>query len=169
MTEVRFYDDPPDERLRFAVIIAVHNGKWVFCRHKTRQTYELPGGRRETGETVVAFGGENDSAAARRELWEETGALEYTLAPVCAYGVTGRSRVNPAGGETLGMLFYAEIRSLGALPPYSEMACVALLDRPPALREAWSYPDIQPLLLREYERRQSGRSEIRSIKNPDKK
>ena len=145
MTEVRFYDDPPDERLRFAVILAVHNGKWVFCRHKARQTYELPGGRRETGETVCA--------AARRELGEETGALEYTLAPVCAYGVTGRSRVNPAGGETLGMLFYAEIRSLGALPPYSEMACVALLDRPPALREAWSYPDIQPLLLREYERR----------------
>lgn len=145
MTEVRFYDDPPDERLRFAVILAVHNGKWVFCRHKARQTYELPGGRRETGETVCA--------AARRELWEETGALEYTLAPVCAYGVTGRSRVNPAGGETLGMLFYAEIRSLGALPPHSEMACVALLDRPPTLREAWTYPDIQPLLLREYERR----------------
>ena len=48
MTEVRFYDDPPDERLRFAVILAVHNGKWVFCRHKARQTYELPGGRRET-------------------------------------------------------------------------------------------------------------------------
>ena len=111
MTEVRFYDDPPDERLRFAVILAVHNGKWVFCRHKARQTYELPGGRRETGETVCA--------AARRELWEETGAREYTLAPVCAYGVTGRSRVNPAGGETLGMLFYAEIRSLGALPPHS--------------------------------------------------
>ena len=59
MTEVRFYDDPPDERLRFAVILAVHNGKWVFCRHKARQTYELPGGRRETGETVCA--------AARRE------------------------------------------------------------------------------------------------------
>lgn len=161
MTEVRFYDDPPDERLRFAVILAVHNGKWVFCRHKARQTYELPGGHRETGETVCA--------AARRELWEETGALEYTLAPVCAYGVTGRSRVNPTGGETLGMLFYAEIRSFGALPPHSEMACVALLDRPPALREAWTYPDIQPLLLREYERRQSSGSEIRSIKNPDKK
>ena len=145
MTEVRFYDDPPDERLRFAVILAVHNGKWVFCRHKARQTYELPGGHREPGETVCA--------AARRELWEETGAREYTLAPVCAYGVTGRSRVNPAGGETLGMLFYAEIRSFGALPPPSEMACVALLDRPPALREAWTYPDIQPLRRREYERR----------------
>ena len=108
-------------------------------------TWALPGGFVEPEETV--------ETAACRELWEETGALEYTLAPVCAYGVMGRSRVNPAGGETLGMLFYAEIRSLGALPPYSEMACVALLDRPPALREAWSYPDIQPLLLREYERR----------------
>lgn len=104
MTEVRFYDDPPDERLRFAVILAVHNEKWVFCRHKARQTYELPGGHRETGETVCA--------AARRELWEETGAREYTLAPVCAYGVTGRNRVNPAGVGFAGKATRSGIRSI---------------------------------------------------------
>lgn len=36
MTKVNFYDDAYDSLLQFAVIIAKHNGKWVFCKHKER-------------------------------------------------------------------------------------------------------------------------------------
>ena len=50
--EVRFYDEIADERLKFAVILARYGGKWVFCKHKERQTLEIPGGHREPGETV---------------------------------------------------------------------------------------------------------------------
>ena len=47
MVEVRFYDTVNDELLKFAVIISQSNGKWVFCKHKERDTYEVPGGHRE--------------------------------------------------------------------------------------------------------------------------
>ena len=46
--EVKFYDTVNDELLKFAVIISQSNGKWVFCKHKERDTYEVPGGHRET-------------------------------------------------------------------------------------------------------------------------
>lgn len=42
--EVKFYDTVNDELLKFAVIISRSNGKWVFCKHKERDTYEVPGG-----------------------------------------------------------------------------------------------------------------------------
>ena len=44
--EVKFYDTVNDELLKFAVIISQSNGKWVFCKHKERDTYEVPGGHR---------------------------------------------------------------------------------------------------------------------------
>ena len=65
MLEVRFYDKIEDSQLDFAVIIARTGEKWVFCKHKERDTYEVPGGHREAGETI--------EEAANRELKEETG------------------------------------------------------------------------------------------------
>ena len=49
MLEVKFYDTVDDSLLKFAVIISQSNGKWVFCKHKERDTYEAPGGHRERG------------------------------------------------------------------------------------------------------------------------
>ena len=53
MTEVRFYDTVDDSLLKFAVIIACSKGRWVFCKHKERDTYEIPGGHREPGENIL--------------------------------------------------------------------------------------------------------------------
>ena len=118
----------PNNQLTYAVIGARYRGQWVFCRHRERDTYEMPGGHREPGEDV------NDTA--RRELYEETGAVEFSIAPVCLYSVTD-------GGETgYGGLFYAEITVLGELPE-SEIAEIFLLsDMPKNL----TYPQIQPHL-----------------------
>ena len=44
MTKVNFYDSIDDSMLKFAVIIAKHNGKWVFCKHREKSTWEVPGG-----------------------------------------------------------------------------------------------------------------------------
>lgn len=141
MLEVKFYDTVDVSLLKFAVIISKSKGKWVFCKHKERDTYEVPGGHREAGESILE--------AAKRELQEETGAVQFDMKPVCVYSVTGKNRVNDTGEETFGLLCYAEISEFsGKLD--SEMEKVVLLDELPT---EWTYPLIQPKLIAEYERR----------------
>ena len=41
-----------DGLLKYAVIVARYKDKWVFGRHKQRDTWEIPGGHREPGETI---------------------------------------------------------------------------------------------------------------------
>ena len=97
--EVRFFDDMADEQLRFAVILSRFEGKWVFCKHRDRDTLEVPGGRREPGEAILE--------TARRELRE-------------------------------------------APELHCEIEKILLME---GLPERWTYPDIQPELLREAARR----------------
>ena len=74
MTEVKFYESIEDHLLKFAVIISKTQSKYIFCKHKDRDTWEVPGGHRENEENIVD--------TAKRELYEETGALEFDIEPV---------------------------------------------------------------------------------------
>ena len=132
MLEVKFYDSVDDSLLKFAVIVSQSNGKWVFCKHKERDTYEVPGGHREAGESILE--------TAKRELQEETGAIRFDMKPLCVYSVTGKTRVNDTGEESFGLLCYAEITEF-ATELHSEMEKIVLLDELP---EEWTYPLIQP-------------------------
>lgn len=40
--QVKFYDTVEDKLLKFAVIISKSNGKWVYVKHKERDTFEVP-------------------------------------------------------------------------------------------------------------------------------
>ena len=143
MLEVKFYDTVDDSLLKFAVIISQSNGKWVFCKHKERDTYEAPGGHREVGEDILE--------TAKRELQEETGAIQFDINPICVYSVTGKNSVNETGEETFGLLCFAEIRGFsGQLD--REMEKVVLMDELP---QNWTYPLIQPKLIEEWQKRQA--------------
>ena len=87
--KVRFYDTVEDYLLKFAVIISKSYGKCVFCKHKERDTYEIPGGHREEGEAI--------EDTAKRELKEETGAIDFEIKPLCVYSVSGKIRVIETG------------------------------------------------------------------------
>lgn len=129
MLKVNFYPLVEDERLEFAVIVSKHGGRWVLCKHKERDTYECPGGHREPNEPI--------DETAKRELWEETGATQYELTPICVYSV------EKDGEETFGMLYFAQIFAFGPLP-LLEMERIELFE---ALPTHWTYPMIQPLLV----------------------
>lgn len=137
MIQVNFYEQVADELLKFAVIISKTNGKWVFCKHKERNTYEVPGGHREENETILE--------TAKRELKEETGALDFSVSPICVYSVTGKNKVNETGEETYGMLFFADIKTFEN-ELHSEIEKVLITD---TLVENWTYPLIQPKLIEE--------------------
>lgn len=97
--QVKFYDEVEDALLKFAVIITKSNGKWVFCKHRERDTYEVPGGHREENEAI--------DDTAKRELYEETGAIDFSIAPVGIYSVVRNDGVTET--ETFGKFYFAEV------------------------------------------------------------
>ena len=133
---IKFYDRLTEEQLqnenmvKYAIIIARYQNKFVFCQHKDRNTYELPGGHREHGETIFA--------TAKRELYEETGATQFTLTPICGYKV-----------EDYGMLYYAQIEKMEKQLSH-EIRSIRLCKKIP---EELTYPRIHPYLLIEAKRR----------------
>lgn len=143
MIKVRFYEKADDSRLKFAVIITKHDGKWVFCKHRERETYEVPGGHREAGETI--------DETARRELYEETGATDFDLFPVCVYPVAAAYDNGKEEEETMGMLYTAEVREFET-ELHSEIEKILITEELP---QDWTYPEIQPRLIREMQRREN--------------
>lgn len=135
---VNFYETVEDSLLKFAVIVAKTDGKWVFCMHKNRDTLEIPGGHREPNENIID--------TAKRELVEETGAIDFTLKPICVYSVAQENNFNAE--ETFGLLCYADIYTFGNID--SEIEKIIIFDELPT---NWTYPTIQPYLLAELERR----------------
>ncbi|MCH1627888.1 NUDIX hydrolase [Ferdinandcohnia quinoae] len=127
---IEFYelDAIDDMELKFAVISAIYNGKWVFVRHKDRSTWEIAGGHREWGETI--------EETAKRELFEETGCKGVDLIPICDYSM------DVSGTKTYGRLYYARIKEFGQMP-VSEIDEVRLFVSPP---DNITYSEIQPKL-----------------------
>jgi len=109
------------EKYDFVIILSLYEEKWVFVKHKERDSYEIPGGHVEEGESVFLAG--------ERELYEETGAIDYVITPI--YGIENEKYTT--------MLFLANIFELGELPDL-EIEEVKLFDNLPS---NLTYPHIQ--------------------------
>ena len=67
-----------DDQIVFVILMAQRpNGKWLFVRHRERTTWEMPAGHREEGEAALE--------GAKRELYEETGAVKYGIRSLLQY------------------------------------------------------------------------------------
>ena len=94
--------------------------------------WEFPGGKIEEGETPLE--------AAKRELFEETGAVDFELEPLCDYSIDGT--LNGYHYKGNGQVYLAMVHRLEEIPPYSEMGEIGLFD---SLPEELTCP-----ILREY-------------------
>lgn len=128
------------KQYKYVVTLSFYEGKILLSRHKDRTTWETQGGHVEAGETTFE--------AAKRELYEESGAVDYDIVPLCDYWAGTEDESKGA----YGMVFCAKIRKLDAIPE-SEMAEVKTFD---TLPDNLTYPAITPNLfayLKEYEKK----------------
>lgn len=120
----RIFDMDETRAYKYVVVFSRYQGRLLLSRHKNRDSWETQGGHIEPGETP--------GQAARRELWEESGATAFTLTPVCGYWAADNEQDPGANGA----IYLAEITGLGPMPE-SEMAETRLFERPP---ENTTYP-----------------------------
>jgi len=109
---------------KYVVMVSRYQGEFLLSRHKLRDTWELQGGHIEEGETPLI--------AAKRELYEESGALDYEIEPLFDY------LVNEGDNKVNGVVFKVTISKLGKLPE-SEIAEIKKFK---SLPENLTYPDV---------------------------
>lgn len=121
MLEVKLYDLGycSEEEYTRAVCVARYKDKYVFCYNKKRNGWEIPGGHIEEGETW--------QDAAKREMYEETGATKIEVEPISVYKIS-----------SFALLCYCEILEMGDLPDGYEMNEILLSDELP---DNLTYPD----------------------------
>lgn len=115
-TRIKFSDAQPGT-ISYVAIGARYAGKWLFIKHRERGGYEIPAGHPEEGE--------DEEAAAARELIEETGAQEFLLHHVSYYSVITSMETRH------GRLFYAEVNSLGEIGDRDEVESIILSEKLP--------------------------------------
>ena len=121
---IQFYDINDSNKPNVVVIYAKYNDKIVMCKHKKRETWEIPGGHIEKDEIP--------ELAAKRELYEETGAIEFDLMPVCKYSF----EIN--GNTIFSIMYKAEITKMENLPNF-EIKQVNFFEKMP---NNVTYPEI---------------------------
>ncbi len=117
-----------DQKLTYVVMGARYQDKWIFVRHRDRQTWEMPAGHIEAGESA--------DRAAVRELFEEAGVVKSSLEVICDYEVTVGTRAEY--GRLYGVKVYE-------MEPQKEFEIEEIL-LSSELPRSLTYPDVQTIL-----------------------
>ena len=121
MFEMEMYDLGycKEEELTRVICVSKYKDKYVFSYNKKRNGWEIPGGHIEENESW--------EDAAKREMYEETGATKVKLEPICIYKI-----------NSYGILCYCEILEMKELPKEYEMEKIIFSK---TLPENLTFPD----------------------------
>jgi 8-oxo-dGTP diphosphatase len=103
--ELSFTQRAFQEEAKHVLVICQYEEDWLLTNHKQRGL-EFPGGKMEPGETL--------EQAARRETYEETGAILDELTFIAEYKFT-----NPAG-SFVKAVYWGKVRSIEETAHYHE-------------------------------------------------
>ncbi len=109
---------------RHVFVVCRYNGRWLLTQHKERG-WEFPGGKAEPGESI--------EEAARREVYEETGAVLKSLEYI------GEYEVSTENGCFVKAIFYGEAGKLEEKAQYFETNGPLLVEGN-LLEERWKEP-----------------------------
>jgi 8-oxo-dGTP diphosphatase len=103
--ELSFSTNAFEKNAKHVLVISQYKGAWYLTHHKVRGL-EFPGGKVEEGESL--------EEAARREVYEETGAKVDELSQIAEYKVTeGKDSFVKA-------VFWGKIKSISKTNNYYE-------------------------------------------------
>lgn len=114
--------------LTYVVMGAQYKGEWIFVRHVHRETWEMPAGHIEQGESA--------DQAAVRELYEEAGVIRSNIAHICDYSVI----VN--GNTEYGRLYGVTVEELDLRLEHE----IEEIQFTRQLPQSLTYPEVQTLL-----------------------
>ena len=93
-----------NSKLKYAIIFSKYKSKWIYVKHKERSGWVVPSGHREENENIFD--------TAKRELYEETGAMSFSIEPLFYFLIESNEEKN------YGKVFYARVEELGILPNF---------------------------------------------------
>ncbi|MEO2078467.1 MAG: RNA deprotection pyrophosphohydrolase [Bacillus sp. (in: firmicutes)] len=103
--ELEFKERAFEDQAKHVLVICQYDDKWLLTNHKQRGL-EFPGGKVEPSETL--------EEAARRETFEETGAVLGNVQFVAEYKVTDHK------SSFVKAVFWAEVKEIDPTNNYHE-------------------------------------------------